>query len=105
MAGSTNLATILVGIGYDLSALERDNPRVFKLVSETTLGASSEMKRAAREGAESWRLIDEALGIHVSRPLTKIVTQEFPGFAKALQSLLGVGIIGALGVVAVEVFD
>lgn len=66
---------------------------------------SAEMKRTSREGAESFRLIDEALGIHVSRPLTKILTQQFPAFASALQSLLGVGVVGALGAVVVEVAE
>jgi len=63
---------------------------------------SAEMKRASREGAESFRLIDEALGIHVSRPLTRILTQEFPALASTLQSLLGVGVAGALGVALFE---
>ena len=102
---STNLATILVGLGYDLSALEKGAPDAFRLINEQTLGMSAEMKRASREGAESWRLIDEALGIHISRPLTRIVTQEFPAFASALQSVLGAGVIGALGVAGFEFFD
>lgn len=102
---STTLATILVGLGYDLSAIEKGAPDAFRLINQQTAGMSSEMKRASREGAESWRLIDEALGIHVSRPLTRIVTQEFPGFAKAMQSLLGAGVVGALGVAAFEGID
>jgi hypothetical protein len=99
---STNLSTILVGLGYDLSALEKGAPEAFRLINQQTLGMSAEMKRASREGAESWRLIDEALGIHLSRPLTRIVTQEFPAFANALQSVLGAGVVGALGVAAFE---
>lgn len=69
--------------------------------------ATGEMKRqwkeSSREGAESLRLIDESLGIHISRPITRILTQEFPGLAKGLQSILGVGVVGALGGVAIEV--
>jgi hypothetical protein len=102
---STNIATILVGLGYDLSALERGSPEAFRLINQQTLGMSAEMKRTSREGAEAWRLIDEALGIHVSRPLTRIVTQEFPGFAKALQGLLGAGVFGALAVAGAEAFE
>jgi hypothetical protein len=102
---STNLATILVGLGYDLSALEKGAPEAFRLINQQTLGMSAEMKRASREGAESFRLIDEALGIHLSRPLTRLLTQEFPGLAKGLQSILGVGVVGALGVAGVELFD
>jgi hypothetical protein len=71
--------------------------------------ASAEMtrqwKQTSREGTESFRLIDEALGIHISKPLTRILTQEFPAFASALQSLLGAGVVGALGMAAFEVFE
>src|SRR5580704_17713214 len=102
---STNLGTVLVGLGYDLSALEKGAPEAFRMINSQTLGMSAEMKRSAREGAESFRLIDEALGIHVSRPLTRILTEEFPGLASALQSLMGAGIVGALGVAAFEGFE
>jgi hypothetical protein len=102
---STNLATILVGLGYDLSALEKGAPEAFQLINKQTLGMSAEMKRASREGAESWRLIDESLGIHLSRPLTRLITQEFPAFASAMQSVLGAGVLGALGVAGIEFFD
>lgn len=101
---STNLATILVGLGYDLSALEKGAPEAFRLINQQTLGMSAEMKRASREGAESLRLIDEALGIHLSRPLTRILTQEFPGLAKGLQAVLGAGVVGAVGAVGYEIF-
>jgi hypothetical protein len=97
-----NLATLMVGLGYDLSALEKGAPEAFRLINSQTAGMSAEMKRASREGAESFRLVDEALGVHVSRPLTRILTQEFPGFAKGLQSMLGISIAGATGLVAFE---
>lgn len=68
--------------------------------------ASAEMARAwkqtSREGTESFRLIDEALGIHLSRPLTRLLTNEFPAFAKGLQSLLGAGVVGALAAAGFE---
>lgn len=102
---ATNLATILVGLGYDLSALEKGAPEAYRLINSQTASMSAEMKRTSREGAESLRLIDEALGIHLSRPLTRILTQEFPGLAKGLQSVLGAGVVGALGVAGVELFD
>jgi len=97
-----NLATLMVGLGYDLSALEKGAPEAFRLINTQTAGMSAEMKRTSREGAESFRLIDEALGVHVSRPLTRILTQEFPGFAKGLQSIMGISIAGATGLVAFE---
>jgi hypothetical protein len=66
---------------------------------------SAEMKRTSREGAESFRLIDEALGIHVSRPLTRLLTSEFPAFAKALQSILGAAAVGALATIGFEAWE
>lgn len=102
---NNNLASIFIGLGYDLSALEKGSPEAFKLVSEQTLGMSAEMKRASREGAESFRLIDETIGLHISRPLTRLITQEFPGFASALQSLLGAGAFAAIAGAGVEFFD
>jgi len=95
----------MVGFGLDLSALQKDAPEAFRILNSQTMSMSAEMKRASREGAESFRLIDEALGIHVSRPLTRILTQEFPGLAKGLQSVLGAGVAGALGVAAFEAFE
>src|ERR1700722_16002929 len=102
---SANLGTILVGLGYDLSALEKGAPEAFRLVNSQTLGMSAEMKRASREGAESLRLIDEALGIHLSRPLTRLLTQEFPALPTGLQSILGVGAFGAISVAGIEFFE
>ena len=78
-------------------------------VSGATQLMSSQMRRemnqTGREGAESLRLIDEALGIHMSRPLTRILTQEFPAFAKGLQAVLGGAVFGALATIGVEAFD
>ena len=102
---STNLASILVGLGYDLSALEKGAPEAFRLVNEHTLGMSAEMKRASREGAESLRLIDESLGIHISLPLTRILTQEFPALASGLQAVMGGAVFGAVATVGVEAFE
>jgi hypothetical protein len=102
---SNNLANLMVGFGLDLSALQKDAPEAFRILNSQTLGMSAEMKRASREGAESFRLIDEALGIHVSRPLTRILTQEFPGLATALQSLLGGAVFGALATIGVEAVE
>jgi hypothetical protein len=101
----STLATLMVGLGYDLSALEKGAPEAFRLINSQTAGISAEMKRTSREGAESLRLIDEALDIHMSRPLTRIITQEFPAFASAMQSVLGAGVVGALAVIGVEAFD
>jgi hypothetical protein len=95
----------MVGFGLDLSALQKDAPEAFRILNSQTMGMSAEMKRASREGAESFRLIDEALGIHVSRPLTRILTQEFPALASALQSVMGLGVAGALTAIGFEAFE
>ena len=41
----------------------------------------------------------------MSRPLARILTQEFPAFAAGLQKLLGGAVFGAVATVAVEAFD
>ena len=78
-------------------------------VSGSTKFFSDEMRRSmketSREGAESFRLIDESLGIHISRPLTRLLTREFPTFAKGLQSVLGIGAAGALATAGFELFE
>jgi hypothetical protein len=102
---SLNVGNISARFGLDPSEfLEK-----MRGVSGSTKFFSDEMKRSmkesSREGAESFRLIDEALGIRVSRPLTRILTQEFPAFGSALQSILGVSVFGALASIGVEAFE
>ena len=102
---SLNVGNISARFGLDPSEfLER-----MRGVSGATKFFSDDMKRSmretAREGNESFRLIDEALGVHISRPLTKLLVNEFPAFGSALQGLLGVGAAGALAAAGVEVFD
>jgi hypothetical protein len=102
---SLNVGNISVRFGLDPAEfLER-----MRGVSGSTKFFSDETKRSmretSREGTESFRLIDEALGIHISKPLTRLLTQEFPGFAKGLQSVLGLGAAGALTAVGFEFFE
>jgi hypothetical protein len=59
-------------------------------------------KRAGRDGQEGMRLIDEALGIHVARPVARIVAETFPAFSKALSSILPGVAFTALGVAIFE---
>src|SRR5579871_1470887 len=102
---STNVGNLTVGLGYDLSALDKGSGDAVRKINNDTQSLSAEMKRTSREGAEAWRLVDESLGIHISRPLTRLITQEFPGFASAMQSLLGVGAFSVLAIAGVEFFD
>jgi hypothetical protein len=54
-------------------------------------------KKTGRDGQEGLRLIDEALGIHVARPVARIVSETFPALGKAMSSVLPTVAFGALG--------
>jgi len=101
------MATLNVGaLAARLGLDPADFLEKMKGVQGFTTGAgermAAEMKRTSREGSESLRLFDEALGVHLSRPLTRILTTEFPGLAKGLQSVLGGAVFSALGMAAFE---
>ncbi|HSY92344.1 MAG TPA: hypothetical protein VK812_13285 [Candidatus Binatus sp.] len=66
---------------------------------------SRQWRETQREGTESFRLIDEAIGVHLSRPLTRLLTSEFPAFAAGLQAVLGASVVGALAAVGIEAFE
>ncbi|HEV2464327.1 MAG TPA: hypothetical protein VGT04_11000 [Acidobacteriaceae bacterium] len=102
---ATTLATILVGLGYDLSGLEKGSPEAFRLINQQTLNMSSQMKRNARDGAEAFRSIDEMIGIHINRPMTRLLVETFPAFGKALSSVLGGVAGGAVVFAGYELFD
>src|SRR6202451_1870082 len=99
---SDTVGSLMVEAGVNLAGLEDSVKQIPAITSKHFERMSAEMKRTSREGAESFRLIDESLGIHVSRPLTRLLTSEFPAFAKGLQSILGVGAVGALAAVGIE---
>ena len=54
-------------------------------------------KKTGRDGQEGLRLIDEALGIHVARPVARIVSETFPALGKAMSSILPGVAFSALG--------
>jgi hypothetical protein len=97
-----NVGAMAARLGLDPSEFLDKMKNVEGFTSGLNQRMSAEMKRTSREGAESFRLIDESLGIHISRPLTRLLTSEFPAFAKGLQSILGVGAVGALAAVGIE---
>jgi hypothetical protein len=102
---SLNVGTISARFGLDPAEfLEK-----LRGVSGATALFSNEMKRqmkeTSREGAESFRLLEETLGLRISRPLTRLLTQEFPAFAKGLQAVLGGAVVGALGAAGFEAFE
>jgi len=59
-------------------------------------------KKTGRDGQEGMRLIDEALGIHVARPVARIVSETFPALGKAMSSILPGVAFTALGVAIFE---
>jgi hypothetical protein len=61
-----------------------------------------EWKKSGRDGQEGMRLIDEALGIHVARPVARIVSETFPSLGKAMSAILPGVAFSALGIAIVE---
>jgi hypothetical protein len=59
-------------------------------------------KKTGRDGQEGMRLIDEALGIHVARPVARIVSETFPALGKAMSGLLPGVAFTALGIAIFE---
>jgi hypothetical protein len=64
-----------------------------------------EWKKTGRDGQEGMRLIDEALGIHVARPVARIVSETFPALGRAMSSILPGVAFTALGVAIFEFVD
>jgi lambda family phage tail tape measure protein len=102
---SVSVGSMSAGLGLDLSEFQNGMQRATELARSNSTLMSAELKRTSREGAESLRLIDESLGIHMSRPLTRILTQEFPALAAGLQTLLGGAVFGAVATIGVEAFE
>jgi hypothetical protein len=66
---------------------------------------SRQFKQTSRDGAEAFRTLDEMMGIHLNRPMTRLLVETFPSFAKGLQSILGGVAFGAVAYAATELFD
>jgi hypothetical protein len=98
-----NVGAMAARLGLDPSEFLEKMKGVEGFASGSGQRIAAEMKRTSREGAESLRLIDEALGVHLSRPVTRIISQEFPALASGLQSILGAGVLGAIGIGVVDV--
>jgi hypothetical protein len=98
------VGSLMVEAGMNLAGFEESVKQIPAITSKHMERMSAEMKRTTREGAESLRLIDEALGIHISRPLSRIIA-EIPGVGSALQGLLGGAAFGAFAVAGVEFYD
>ncbi len=59
-------------------------------------------KKTGRDGQEGLRLIDEAIGIHVARPVARIVAETFPALSKALSGILPGVAFSAFGLAIFE---
>ena len=97
-----NVGSMAARLGLDPSEFLDKMKGVQGFNSDISSRMAREWKNTSRTGAESLRLVDEALGIHLSRPLTRILTQELPQFGKAMGSILGGSVFAALGVAAFE---
>jgi hypothetical protein len=71
----------------------------------TSAAMAREWKKTGRDGQEGLRLIDEALGIHVARPVARIIAETFPALSKALSSVLSGVAGGAFGIAIFEFAD
>jgi hypothetical protein len=89
-------------LGLDTSDFVEKMKGVEGFSSASGQRIAAEMKRTSREGSESLRLFDEAIGVHLSRPLTRLITETFPGVAEGLASVLGGSAFIAIGAAAFE---
>lgn len=96
---SDQIGSIFAKLGIVLD--EQQMAAASALFKSNVGGMSAEMKRTSREGAESLRLIDEALGIHVSRPITRVIG-ESKVLGAALAAIAGGAAGFAIGTVLVE---
>lgn len=94
---STIVGSLAAELGLDTAKFEEGLKRIPGMTQQHMDRMSAEVKRASKEGAESLRIFDEAFGIHISRPVSRIITQDFPGLGKALQSVIGYAV--GLGVI------
>jgi hypothetical protein len=98
---SVSVGSMSAGLGLDMTEFQRGMQRATEVARSNSTLMSAEMKRTSREGAESLRLIDEAIGVHISRPLTRIIGQsQLVGGALASVFALSAGV--AIGTVFVE---
>ena len=98
---SISVGSMSAGLGLDMSEFQSGMQKATEVARSNSTQMSAAMKQSAREGAESLRLIDEAIGVHVSRPLTRIIGQsQLVGGALASVFALSAGF--AIGSVLVE---
>src|SRR5579883_2524975 len=100
---NVNIGSMAAELGLDFTAYQQGMDRAAAITQQGGSRMSAAMKTASREGAESLRLIDESLGIHISRPLARILTEQFPALATGLQTVLGGAVVGALAAAAFDV--
>jgi hypothetical protein len=88
-------------MGLDFSEFQTGMARAAEVARSNSGQMSAALKQSSREGIESLRLLDEGLGIHLSRPLTRIIGQS-QILGGALASVFAISAGFAIGTVVVE---
>jgi len=99
---SVNVGALSISMGVNLAEFEAGMRRATQIGTSEAGMLSAAMRRQTKEGAESLRLVDEAIGVHISRPLSRVIAQ-IPGVGAALASLGG-ATVGVAGLFAVGAF-
>jgi hypothetical protein len=105
MSGSTSVGTLSARFGLDPSEFIEKLRGVTGATALFSNQMRREMKESSRDAAESFRTLDEMIGIHLNRPMTRLLVETFPSFAKGLQSILGGVAFGAVGFAVTELYE
>lgn len=92
-------------LGLDTSDFVEKMKGVEGFSSASGQRIAAEMKRTTREGAEGFRVFDEMIGLHLNRPLTRLIVETFPALGEAFQSALGGLATSAVVFASVEVIE
>jgi hypothetical protein len=102
---SVNVGTLSAKFGLDPAEFLEKLRGVSGATALFSEGMKREMRQSTRDGAEAFRTLDEMMGIHLNRPMTRLLVETFPSFAKGLQSILGGVAFGAVGFAVTELFE
>lgn len=100
-----NVGAMAAKLGLDPSEFLDKMKGVEGFSSASGQRIAAEMKRTARDGAEGFRVFDEVIGLHLNRPLTRLLVETFPALGEAFQTALGGIATGAVGFAVVELFE
>lgn len=86
---STIVGALAVELGLDTAQFEKSLKNLPGVTRTHMNAMSSEMQRSVREGQEAFRVFDEVIGVHLDRPLTRLIVERFPELANAFKGMLG----------------